>query len=345
MKKHWFKLVLISLALVCAVAIWGVLDSLWNAMVQYEAASEIGAVTEYFDCFAAGDYETAAATSGFLFDERNSKEDYVQYLKDTFGSDFSDLRFAGRDGDAEGEKIYRIYAGDTALGEVCLLPVEGQARQWKVVARVVYADPVSVVAPSYVTVFANGVAVEAAADATAVPHEDFASLTAVFDVPTKVSYSLEGYLFSPSVTGSAPDGTPCGSTVGEDGTIVMTVPPTAAQGEQYEQLMIEFSQLYAKFISEDATFSQLKSKIDRSCPFYTAVAQFDNHWYVAHTGFEFRNTEITDVVRPAEGFFSGTIRFDHVVFRNAKEHVYPSAYRLSFRLVDGQWLLADLKIL
>ncbi len=342
MKKHWFKIALLSLAAVLTVVVWGLLDTLWNSMEQYEANSEIGAVTEYFHHFASGDYDTAAAASGFTFDEKNSKENYVQYLKDTFGSDFSDLRFAGRDGDVSGEKIYRIYSGNSPLGSVRLIPTEGEKRNWKVIAEVEYAEAITVIAPAFVQVSANGTA-QAPLDG-AETHEDFANLEEKIQVPKKVTYTLKEYLYAPELSATAPDGTVCTKTVAEDGTVEFTVPAAEKDKAVFEGLMTDFAKLYANYVSKDATFKTLKPKMVQGTDFYESVRTFYNGWYIDHTGYEFRDLEISDVIRPDENTFVGNIKFDYVVFRGTKEYVYPSAYRLSFCLSDGKWLLADMKI-
>ena len=343
MKKHWFKLALLSLALVLGIVVWALLDTLWHNMEAYEAASEIGAVTEYFDRLAQGDYHTAAETSGFVFDEKNSKEDYIRYLKETFGNDFSDLRFAGRESEREGEKIYRIYSGDTPLGEVFLIPVTGQERNWKAVAAVEYAPALTVTAPSTVTVSANGVAVPSSE--TTASHEDFNGVADLFEIPLQATYTLDQYLYTPEITGVAYDGTPCTVTKQEDGTVALKVPAQDGKVTEYEAVMEDFSKLYACYIAKDTTFAALKVKMDSSTPFYEALRTFSNYWYTTHTGYEFRNWQFSEIECPAEGYFSGTVRFDHAVFWMGKENVYPSAYRLSFRQQDGAWLLVDMKIL
>lgn len=345
MKKHWFKFVLLALVCILSVAVWGLLDTLWNSMVEYEAASEIGAVTEYFERFAQGDYDTAADTCGMEFTEKVPREDYIRYLQETFGSDFSDLRFAGRDGDKAGEKLYRIYSGNTALGTVRLIPVTGQSRNWHVVSEVEYADPILVNAPETVTVTANGIPVKLPEDAPKTPDEDFKLLEQVLTVPQRVSYTVEGYLYAPVIAGTAPDGTPCLSAVDENGTIVLTVPPTEAQAAEYETVMKDFATVYACFIAKDAAFGKVAAKMDRNTPFYEAVRTFSNYWYNTHNGYEFRNWQISEMVRPADGLFAGTIRFDHVVFWKGEEKIYHSAYRLCFRQVNGVWLLVDLKMI
>ncbi len=343
MRKHWFKILLLALVLVLGVAVWGVLDTLWNNMAAYESASEIGAVSEYFNRFAAGDYDTAVETSGFVFDEKNSKEDYVQYLKDTFGSDFSDLRFAGRDADEKGEKLYRVYCGNKPKGFVRLIPVTGQARNWKVVCEVTFAAPLSVTAPSFVAVSANGVVQTPPAEAVSV-NKDFSDLKDVYAVPTITEYTLTGYLYTPTVSGVAPDGTVCDVQTAQDGSVVLTVPVEEAKKAEYEGLMTDFAKLYARFISEDATFAALKSKMMTGTEFYESVRTFYNGWYTTHTGYEFRNLEISNLARTDENTFVGNIKFDYVVFRGTKEHVYPSSYRLSFCRSDGKWLLGDLNM-
>ncbi len=344
MKKHWFKITLLSVTLILGVVIWGLLDTLWDNMAEYEANSEIGAVTEYFNRFAAGDYDTVLQTTDFLFDEKNSKEDYIQYLKDTFGSDFSDLRFAGRDGDKAGEKIYRVYSGNTPLGSVRLIPVEGEARRWRVIPEVEYAEPITVIAPAYIGVAANGHLLPNDGK-SGETHEDFSDLEQVISVPRKVTYTLEGYLYPPEVSGVTSDGATCSQTVADDGTVEIFVPAAERDKGTFEGLMADFSKLYSRFISEDASFNMLKPKMLQGTEFYESVRTFYNGWYTAHTGYEFRDLETSNIVRPNPYTFVGDIRFDYVVFRGTKEYVYPSAYRLSFYLSDGKWLLADLKML
>ena len=343
MKKHWFKIALISLVAILTVVVWGLLDTLWNSMEEYEAKSEIGAVTEYFKNFEEGNYETAAQTSGFSFDEKNSKEDYIQYLKDTFGSDFSDLRFAGRDGDVDGEKLYRIYSGNTPLGSVRLIPTEDQKRNWKAVAEVKYADSMTVMAPSFVQVSANGEILTADIGLT-VTHEDFVKLEQKIQVPTKETYTLKDYLYAPELSASAPDGTECIKTVAEDGTIHFTVPVAEKDKATFEGLMTDFSKLYANYITKDATFKMLKPKMLQGTEFYESVRTFYNGWYIDHTRYEFWDMEISDIIRPDENTFVGNIKFDYLIFRGTKEYKYPSAYRLAFCYSNGQWLLADMKI-
>lgn len=343
MKKYWFQLLLLSLALVLGVAVWGVLNSLWKNLEQYEASSEIGAVSEYFRRFSQGDYETVVQMSGFSFDDKNTKEDYIQYLKDTFGTDFSDLRFAGRDSHVAGEKEYRVYSGNTPLGSVRLVPVQGGARNWNVIAEVNYSDPVKVVAPSYVQVAVNGRLQPPDADST-VTNVDFADLEGTIQVPTQVTYTLDGYLYAPEVRGTAPDGTVCIQGEPADGTVSLFVPVSETDREQFESLVTEFSKNYARFISKDASFASLKTKMLAGTEFYESARTFYNGWYTPHTGHEFRDVTVSDLIRTDENTFVGNIKFDYVVFRGTQEYVYPSSYRLSFCCSDGEWLLADLTI-
>jgi hypothetical protein len=56
-KKHWFKLTLLALAAILGVVVWGLLDTLWHNMEEFEAASETGAITEYFAHLQAENYE------------------------------------------------------------------------------------------------------------------------------------------------------------------------------------------------------------------------------------------------------------------------------------------------
>lgn len=346
-KKHWFKLLLLLIAIGCGLCVWQLLDTLWYKMVDYEYASESGAVAAYFDRFAQGDYDTAADTSGFPFTDRAPREDYIRYLKETFGSDFSRLRFAGRDGENEGERLYNIYNESTLLGTLRLIPTELEGRAWTPIALVEYADPVTVVLPAYAGVTVNGEAPrgEDLVDTPPLEDEDFKPLAYLVTVPTKVTYRFEGYLYSPEIAASAPDGTACRKEIAEDGTIVFTVPEAADQTEAITAMMSDFSLGYARWIAKDGNFSAIRGFLDRSTTFYKDLLEFNNYWFTAHDGYEFRNVKASEFSRPAEGLLAGTFSFDHVVFYKGEEVVYPTKYRLLYRNVDGNWLLAGLTIL
>lgn len=345
MRKHWFKFVLLGLTLVCGIGIWVALDCLWDVMAEYEASSEIGAVSAYFDRFASGDYDTAADTSGFPFDEKSPREDYIRYLKNTFGSEFSSFRFAGRNGETQGEKIYGIYADSEFLGEVRLIPSESGERRWNVVAVVEYAEPLTVIAPSYATVSVNGKPATPSPDAEPVADEDFLPLAYLIPVPTKVTYHFDGYLFSPQVTAIAPDGTVCVSAQQEDGTVMFSVPLAEGQTEEIPALLSDFATTYAAWIAKDASFSRLQPMLDRSTTFYKDLLEFVNYWFTDHDGYEFRNIQVSDFSRPADGLMAGTVSFEHVVFYKGEELVYETSYRLSYRQVNGAWLMSHLEIL
>lgn len=344
-KKHWFKFLLLFVAIVCAAVVWYLLDSLWVSMENYERAAESGAVQAYFDHFAAGDYDTAADTSGFPFTDKAPKEDYIRRLKDIFGSDFSNLRFAGRDGEVEGEKLYNIYAGSTLLGSVRLIPESFEGRDWKVIAIMDYAEPVSAVAPSYVTVSVNGVTATPLSDVPPVEDADFVPMSYLVTVPTRVSYRFEGYLYTPSVAAVGPDGTACNLKTDENGTLQFTLPTSAEQTEAVKTMMQEFSLAYSRWIATDGNFNAVKPYLDRTTTFYKDLTEFVNYWFTDHDGYDFRNIEITDLSRPAEGLLAGTIRFDHIIVYKGEERVYETSYRLLYRQVNDQWLLIGLTIL
>jgi len=345
-RKHWFKLFLLLFAVICGFVVWHLLDALWGNMVEYEYSSESGAVTAYFERFARGDYDTAADTSGFPFTDRAPREDYIRYLKETFGSDFSRLRFAGRDGDVAGEKLYNVYSESTLLGTLRLVPRELDGRAWTPVALVEYAEPVTAVLPAYAAVSANGVpAAEGDKVATdPMEDEDFKPLEYLVAVPQKVTYRFSGYLYAPELTAVAPDGTPCRKTVSEDGTVVFTVPEAADQKDSFTEMMTGFSLSYARWIAKDGGFSAMTPYLDRSTRFYKDLTEFVNYWFTDHDGYEFRNVEVSEISRPADGLMAGTVRFDHVVFYKGEEIVYHTNYRLLYRQVDGKWLLAGLTI-
>ncbi len=340
MKNRWFKITLLVFTLLCVLVSCVLLHFLWSAMVDFEAASEIGAIGEYFDNFARGDYSAAAETSGFPFDEKSTKEEYISYLKSVFGSDFSDLRFSETESNVSGEKLYAIYNGMDYLGDVRLIPQQGQSRNWRVVAVTQYADPLLLEVPDFVTVSANGIVQIPLPGETPVMTE-FSSLTDYPNLPCKVSYRLEGYLFSPEISFQSPNGTDCITAREEDGKICVSVIPTGSREQQCRNLLVEFSQVYARYISRDADLEELAEKLKQDTALYESILSYDTKYVISHTGYEFRNVEVSDVIWGGD-YFVGTVQFDYIVFRGKTEYAYPSQYRLTFAKEQGHWVVVDM---
>ncbi|MBQ1965248.1 MAG: hypothetical protein II348_01055 [Clostridia bacterium] len=340
MRKHWFKITLLVFASVCTVVACVFLGLLWNAMEAFEANSEIGAMDAYFSRFSVGDYTTAAETSDFPFDEKSTKEEYIRFLKAEFGSEFSDFRFSESMNDGSEEKLYTVYRGAERLGEVRLIPQQGEDRNWRVVAVTRYADPLVVEAPNYVTVFANGT------EQTPPPGEhpvlkEFESLTQYPDLPRTVTYRLEGYLFPPEISLKSPQGTTCATVEGEDGKLLVSVTPDGILSQQCWNLLVDFSKLYARYISRDAELEELTVKLKQNTPLYESILSYDTKYVISHTGYEFRDLQVSDVVW-GNNYLSGTVTFDYIVFRGKTEFKYPSQYHLLLAKEQGRWVVVDM---
>ena len=347
-KSRWFGWVLLGLLVISLIAVGLVLNELWRGLVAYEASSSDGALNRYFQRFAEGDYETAARESGFPFDEKATESDYIVLLKNTFGDDFSNLRYAEQTGGTEQEKEFNVYAGNVKKGKVRVRHRKHREANgddaWSVCAVVEYQPPFTVTAPEFVSVRVNGVN-QTPDGGDPIPYTEFEALPDPSMIPCRRTYRVEGYLLPPLVTGVTPDGYACRVTYDEQGNAAVDAVAGGEQERLFSRRMTEFSTLYARYLAKDAKFPELRPYLETGTPFYKDLTGFNPYWFTAHSGYEFRNVQVSPIIRTAEDLFFGTVSLDQVIFYKGEERIYHAEYRLVFRLVDGEWLLNDLRIL
>lgn len=346
MRKHLFGILLSVFSLLCVVAVGAVLCILWNFLAEYEASSTDHALTEYFACFASGDYDTAADSCGFEFTDCAPRKDYISYLKQEFGSDFSELRFA--ESGAGNEKTVRVFNGNTRLGNVRLIGYEKDGRRrWKTEACVELLPDFTVQAPSFVTVLLNGVPLsEGQLKESGIPISHYEGISDPNLRPTCKTYRCGGYLLFPEISAVTSDGYACEVQISEDRRdVIVTAVPTEEQRQEYTSLMTNFSQNYARYISRDGKREPVTDMMDPSTQFYRDLLGFVTYWYTAHSGYEFRNTEISELTRGDESTFCGKISFDHIIFYEGEELIYHTEYRLVFQNHSGRYLLVDFHVL
>ena len=82
-------------------------------------------------------------------------------------------------------------------------------------------------------------------------------------------------------------------------------------------------------------------KLKPDTPLYESILSYDTKYVISHTGYEFRDLQVSDVVW-AEKYLSGTVCFDYIVFRGKTEFKYPSQYHLILAKEQGRWFVVDM---
>lgn len=162
--------------------------------------------------------------------------------------------------------------------------------------------------------------------------------------PTMRTYAFGGLMNPPDIRIYDKNGNSLPVTLENDvysAALPITDPETAAQAEDFAY---EFARLYNQFISNDIEFYKLKPYMVRDTEFYKNISGFMPQYYGAHSGFEFRNKEITETVRYDDRCYSVSLEYDHVVLTYSQEHVYHVSYTVYAVNTDEGWRVVDLVI-
>lgn len=337
-----FRIALLVIVLVNLVGIAVALCLLWRHLEIYEAQSPVAAMDAFFADVQAGD--TQAIVARLDMRGNNTPEDYAAWLNRTFSGDVSAFRYAPLPDDGAGKR-YAVYDGEKRRGEVRLYSPEGETGPWTVQPEVTYLPSYTVKAPAYVKMSLNGKPLPETCrqEETPVPLLDTQRDAA--RIPKTVTYIVSDLLEEPVFTASTPEGTACVVEL-DDKTREATV-RVPVEGEELracEEQLETVAKLYARYISQDAAFSELAAHLYKDTDFYDAVRTYDGQYYNKHNSYAFEKFAITEVERYSSDTFAGSVSFDYVIRRTHDTHTFPTKYRMAFQKIDGRYQLVELRI-
>ena len=336
--RFWRRYTLVSLA-ITALA----LAALWQLLAQYEACRP-AAVPEgmtaqltqrQLDCLIPAleqqqsPYADAAALETALRDK---------------------LEGAALDSRSEpgAENSYLLTADGEAFARVALAPDGGKGllgfQKWKadgVELLWQLTQEYTVTAPRQASVTLNGQPLSPDDGQTGVL-EGYAGLPEDMPAPELVTWTVKT-AGQPQLEGSMEGSGPC-RVDWQDSAATLSLPASEQLQQEIAPLAEEFSQYYARFITQDAGFGQLSGYLLQGTEFYTSLTQFYNGWYVTHDSYRFSNLELSDYQMYSPDHLSCRVKFDYSVFRGAKEYPFPSSYILYYQNTDSGWKLANLVI-
>lgn len=107
----------------------------------------------------------------------------------------------------------------------------------------------------------------------------------------------------------------------------------------------EVAQLYSQFITQDATFSQLRGYFIPETEFYDSLATFYNPWYVTHDSYHYETEKCDDFRQYNEEQISCMLQFKYEVYRGSKVHDFSGKYRVYFQKDGEEWKVAMLEVM
>ncbi len=310
---------------------------LWFALGRYEAATPQYCIRQFLAKAAAGELEPAEPTGPFT--DPAAYTALLQQQAAALPADPGLYRTrAFEDGSIQWE--VRGEDGSCAL-RLLLTPREGGG--WQAVPQPELLPPVTLRAPQGVQLTVNGRPLTADYCTGQEPVHGFEALGE--EAPMTQVFLLEGLLAAPQITAQGPGGQDCPISGDAENGYQAMLPPTPEEAPALQQAAAKVTGIYAAFITEDATLTDLSAVCLHNTPFWAAVSTFYNHWYVKHDSSRIENLEFEQLYLVAPNAFCAELSFEDVILRKGKEDRFPARYHLCLLQTDSGWKLASLETL
>ncbi len=336
--RFWRRYTFFSLALT-ALALLG----LWQLLEQYEATRPATVAREMAAALSLGQLdslEPALAGQQTSFADAAALE---TALRDRLQGAQIDSR---SDPDSQGS--YLLTADGQPFVQITLEP-EGKKgllglQKWKAGStRLLWqlTEEYTITAPRQASVTLNGQLL-APEEGQTTQLEGYKGLPEGMAAPELVCWTVQT-VGQPQLQASMEGSGEC-RVEWQDKAATVYLPASEELQQQVTPLAQEVSQLYARFITQDASFTQLAAYLVKGTEFYTSLTQFYNGWYTTHDSYKFENLEISDFQMYSSDHLSCRAKFDYSVYRGSLQYDFPSTYILYCQRTDSGWKLANLAI-
>lgn len=326
---------------------------LWLFLDAYEKTDSKYVTNEVMKPFLNNDISKILEMSGVQSDELNTHDDYIKYFKEHYCESLTVAQLVPAEKTAEIQK-YKIACDGKALFDVTLTR-SGNAdkygfRGWSVKtdSNLTFEKKHSVKAyvPQGAEVLANGVKIGEnylVKEEYSVP--GYGGLPEGLSTPVFNVYMVDGFLNKPTVD-ILMNGEKADFSETEKGTYYALQSPSEALKNTASQLVAADAVLYVKFITTDATFTELAERLVSNTDFYKAVRGFSNEWYIDHT-FSSDNPEISELEVYDDNHFSALTEFTYYVKPLKGWHLtdYKVKYKIYYINTAEGWKISCIEFL
>ena len=244
-----------------------------------------------------------------------------------------------RKGEADGAEEYVVVDEEGGRVEFLLFP---QEKGWQAWPKVQALSTVTIRAPLGVALTVDGRPLEESERSETSAAPGFEALGDA--APQECVWQVEGLLEQPEVTAQSEAGsyrveweTPLNA--------VVTVEPNGEDAASLEDFLDRTARVYARYVSADASFAELKGALVPDTEFYNSLRTFDSSWYVSHDSTAFEEFSVSELESLGPDAAAGTVRFTYMVYKEGlRPRSYPSVYRM-YAVREGEsWKLLDLQV-
>ena len=315
---------------------------LWGALERYETSTPEAAILRCVQQARAGGLQQEEVPADMVpsrFATARQYLDEAQELLAGMPADRDSLRFVQKGEGAGGAVDYTVVDDEGIRTEFVLFPGGGGWQAWP---RVQTLAAVTIRAPGTARVFVDGIPLEEQELDSSAAVPGFSALGE--GAPEQRTWRVEGLLEAPQVTAESGEGA-CSVTWETPLQAVVTVAPEADAAASLESFFGAVARVYARYVSNDASFAELKGSLVPDTQFYNSLRTFDSSWYVSHDSTDFEDLSVSELESFGPDAAAGTVRFTYMVYKTGlRPRSYPSEYRMyAVRGEDG-WKLLDLQV-
>ncbi|MDE7278224.1 MAG: hypothetical protein K2N26_00630 [Oscillospiraceae bacterium] len=344
-KRHIYSIVLLgifTLLMFLSTLVW---DFTWEQLELYEAGHIRHAEEKLSEKFRLNQIDVILDEKCIEYDLFNRREDYMTYMLDVFGNDYTSAKIIKGRTLEDGSVLYDVRLGNTKFAEYALFK---NGNNWDYTSAdlndelFVKTHSVKVVVPESAEVRANGSILpdEFVSDEEYTIH-DFDDLDDKSLIPRFTVYDTGAVFISePEVKVYGENGNEL--VISEEKKTLRALPePTTEQLAEIKSAAEEAAIAYAMYITQDTSFEPLKKYLVEDSELYRRIKGFYHDWYRDHTT-TYDNVVFSDIVTYDEEHFTLHIEFDYHVNIGYRVNDYEVEYTMSMIKIDGVWKIAGM---
>lgn len=345
-KPRRFWPFLLTYSIVLLVLITGALAALNIFLTNYEAATPNAALNQYVEWLQAKNYTAIYEAAELKETAFNDKNAYLQYFSRIYGGEPNEIKLRERPTKSEEPQQFSVYFDDKRVDILNLLPPDDKNNNWRLVPQIVYQEDYVIYASPDVRVTVNGEEISMFGISPTDGRESvFHGLDDISLYPDINCYTLSGLLNPPEIKALSLSGEDCTILNKEKEPYIFRVMNACSEETNLEQE--EFAKnaafTYAKYTARDAQRATLLKLVYSKSDLYAAIKNFSNQYFPKHQSYEFKDVELTNLMRYTDSDFSCEVKFQPYYTRNGKVHKGEYVhYRMSFFVIEDEWKMATL---
>lgn len=342
----------ISLFIICIWAVFFGLTYFYNFLNDYQQSLPVNVINELFYELEKNDYTRAKELSGFIKNDFNTDEDFINYIDSKFLNNYNDLDFIKIDCDEDIQR-YDLYFDDNKKGSIIISKNVNTSKYgfdlWEVESLdiLTYLADIVVTAPENAGIFINGKPVSENYKIKTEYLNEFPLNTEEIEKPCLKTYRLKKLLQTPDITAYTPNGEECDINITEEkpNNIVFTWPKL--KQTQLRDIAKEATENYAYVITQARDNDIFLKYLVKDTQYYKTISTYNSSWYIAQpeiSGDKFENFKISEYHEYDEFHAVMNVSFDYTIYttNGKKESKFPFSYKIYFLYKDNKWQILEM---